>query len=62
MIRAAAGDDSRLFQRAQSRRGFASIEDLRLRFADAVDELPGQGCDAAQALKEIQRHALCGQD
>ena len=53
VINAAASNNCRLLQRAQSRGGFARIEYFCRMIADRVNELPGKRCDAAEALKKI---------
>jgi len=62
MVRSAAGDDRRLFQRAQARRGLACVEDARLVLAHRLDEAPRERGDAGKSLQEIQRDALRGED
>src|SRR2546423_4748037 len=58
MVRAAASQDCRFFQAAQTRRRLSRIENFRARFADTFDELASERCNAAQALAKIQRHAF----
>ena len=62
VILAAARDDGGFLERAQTGRRLACVENLRLRFARAFDELPRQRRDAAESLQEIQRDAFGGQD
>ena len=62
MVRAAAGNNRGLFQRAQPRRRLAGIEDLGAGFPDRLHKLVRQGGNAAKALEEIERDAFRGQD
>ena len=58
MIHATASDNRGLFQCAQPRGRFACVEYFGGMIADGVNELPGERCDAAEALKKIQRNAF----
>ena len=53
MIHAAAGDDRRLFQSAQSRRGFARIKNLYAIAFRRIDKLFRERGDAGEALQKI---------
>jgi hypothetical protein len=58
MIGAAARHDRGLFQRPQTGRRLARVEDFRARFAGRLHEFSGQRGHAAEALKEIQGDPL----
>src|SRR6478736_2773899 len=53
VINATASDNRSLLQHAQPGGGFTRIEYLRRMIANSVDELPGERCDAAEALQKI---------
>ena len=58
MVGDASGRGGGFFQRAQAGGGLAGIEDAAAGARHGVGELAGQRGDAAQALQEIERHAL----
>jgi hypothetical protein len=53
VINATASDNRGLLQHAQPRGRFARIEYFGRMIANRVNELPGERCDAAEALKKI---------
>src|SRR5690606_28025052 len=62
VVRTAADGDRVLLEVAQTRRRLAGVEDRRPAAGDGVDEAPGHRRDAGQALQEVQRDALAGED
>src|SRR5262249_51223497 len=58
VINAATSYNRGFFQNAQSRSCFASIQYFGRMIANCVNELASQRCDAAEALKKIERHAF----
>ena len=62
VVHAAAGFHRRFFKGAQAGRGFARVENLRLRPANGFDEAARERGDAGEPLQKIQRDALAGED